>query len=260
MVPAQSDYGQDTAGTAAGWPDEPSRRFGDSGPEWQPDYPAPSWSPAGPAALPVEDGRSPVSAAGGPGGPGSEEDTCPLPVISPDKPSALGLPVEPGGPQPAGVQQGDPQQGALARGPFEPFGRPADTPPPASSAQGIVPAAQLGPVSAPARAKLDQINDLYLTAEAIGEDVLVEHFDEVSQRQRQLIKEYFNQAGVGADLRSQAGDGHAQNGASLSGRAGPGEDSDGALHQQRVDPPAVLIADGFQLSSHSESERPVQRG
>jgi hypothetical protein len=112
------------------------------------------------------------------------------------------MPVEHGGPRPVGVQQGgpqpgrvqqddveqgelqqgDPQQGALSRGPFEPFGRLADPPPPASTAQGIVPAAQLGPVSAPARAKLDQINDLYLTAEAIGEDALVEHFDDVSQR------------------------------------------------------------------------------
>jgi hypothetical protein len=52
-------------------------------------------------------------------------------------------------------------------------------------------------VLAPARAKLDQIKDLYLTAEAIGEDALGKHFDEVSERQRQLIREYFNQAGVG---------------------------------------------------------------
>jgi hypothetical protein len=37
---------------------------------------------------------------------------------------------------------------------------------------------------APAQAKLDQIKDLYLTAEAIGEDALVRHFEEVSSRQR----------------------------------------------------------------------------
>jgi hypothetical protein len=42
--------------------------------------------------------------------------------------------------------------------------------------------------------KLDQIKDLYLTAEAIGEDALSQHFDQVSERQRQLIKEYFDQA------------------------------------------------------------------
>jgi len=42
-------------------------------------------------------------------------------------------------------------------------------------------------------AKLEQIKDLYLTAEAIGEDALDKHFDQVSDKQRQLIKEYFDQ-------------------------------------------------------------------
>ncbi len=41
---------------------------------------------------------------------------------------------------------------------------------------------------------MDQIKDLYLTAEAIGEDALDQHFQLVSDRQRQLIKEYFDQA------------------------------------------------------------------
>jgi hypothetical protein len=40
---------------------------------------------------------------------------------------------------------------------------------------------------------MDQIKDLYLTAEAIGEDALDQHFQLVSERQRQLIKEYFDQ-------------------------------------------------------------------
>jgi len=44
-----------------------------------------------------------------------------------------------------------------------------------------------------ARAKLDQLKDLYLTAEAIGEDALMRHFDEVSQRQHDLIRDYFKQ-------------------------------------------------------------------
>lgn len=52
-------------------------------------------------------------------------------------------------------------------------------------------------VPAPAPAKLDQIKDLYLTAEAIGEDALVKHFEEVSSRQRALIREYFEQSGFG---------------------------------------------------------------
>jgi len=45
-----------------------------------------------------------------------------------------------------------------------------------------------------AAARLDQIKDLYVTAEAIGEDGLGKHFDQVSQRQRELIKEYFEQS------------------------------------------------------------------
>ena len=46
-----------------------------------------------------------------------------------------------------------------------------------------------------AGAKLEQIKDLYLTAEAIGEDALVRNFDEVSQRQRDLTGEYFKLPG-----------------------------------------------------------------
>jgi Tat protein secretion system quality control protein TatD with DNase activity len=45
-----------------------------------------------------------------------------------------------------------------------------------------------------AQAKLDQIKDLYLTAEAIGEVNLDKHFDQVSQRQRELIREFFESA------------------------------------------------------------------
>ena len=45
---------------------------------------------------------------------------------------------------------------------------------------------------APSAAKMDQIKDLYLTAEAIGEDALDKHFQLVSDRQRQLIREYFS--------------------------------------------------------------------
>jgi len=48
-----------------------------------------------------------------------------------------------------------------------------------------------------AAAKLDQIKDLYLTAEAIGEEALTKHFDEVSERQRQLIREFFERSGPG---------------------------------------------------------------
>ncbi len=51
-------------------------------------------------------------------------------------------------------------------------------------------------VWSPAAIKMDQIKDLYLTAEAIGEDALDKNFELVSDRQRQLIREYFNQLGA----------------------------------------------------------------
>jgi hypothetical protein len=51
--------------------------------------------------------------------------------------------------------------------------------------------------SVAAQVKLEQIKDLYLTAEAIGEDALVKHFDQLSERQRELIREYFEQAKLG---------------------------------------------------------------
>ncbi|HXP20836.1 MAG TPA: hypothetical protein VN840_14430 [Streptosporangiaceae bacterium] len=44
---------------------------------------------------------------------------------------------------------------------------------------------------------MNQIKDLYLTAEAIGDDALARHFEVVSERQRQLIREYFDQAVAG---------------------------------------------------------------
>ena len=50
-----------------------------------------------------------------------------------------------------------------------------------------------------AEEKLDQIKDLLITAEAIGEANLDRHFDRVSQRQRELIREFFDQAMPGQD-------------------------------------------------------------
>jgi hypothetical protein len=41
---------------------------------------------------------------------------------------------------------------------------------------------------------LEQIKDLYLTAEAIGDEALDKHFDQVTQRQRELINEFFERS------------------------------------------------------------------
>jgi hypothetical protein len=47
--------------------------------------------------------------------------------------------------------------------------------------------------------RLDQIKDFYLTAEAIGEQNVDKHFDELLAQQRELISEYFKKsAGRGA--------------------------------------------------------------
>jgi hypothetical protein len=93
---------------------------------------------------------------------------------------------------------------AAPRGPFEPARpsqphRPASItgsvePPPASFTPtgAVPPPPRLMPDAA--AAKLDQIKDLYLTAEAIGEDALDKHFDQVSLRQRELIREFFERS------------------------------------------------------------------
>jgi len=101
-----------------------------------------------------------------------DDDTAPLPVILPDR-------------TPEEVAQS-----ARMRDPFEPMGRSAP-PLPRRVPQGDPSAS--GVVEAPTSAKMDQIKDLYLTAEAIGEDALSKHFQQVSDRQRELIREYFDQ-------------------------------------------------------------------
>lgn len=102
-----------------------------------------------------------------------------------------------------------------ARGPFEPLVSSAD---PAGAAASGVPPAVPGAVApdvtrtdqAPNAAgpddpreatlrdrarKLEQIKDLYLTAEAIGEANVDKHFDQLLAQQRELISEYFRQPG-----------------------------------------------------------------
>jgi hypothetical protein len=94
-----------------------------------------------------------------------------------------------------------PAQVDRPRGPFE-AAQPArptsitgsvQPPPPEAAAAG--PAAPAGrAMTEAANAKLEQIKDLYLTAEAIGEDALDKHFEQVSKRQRELIREFFQRS------------------------------------------------------------------
>jgi hypothetical protein len=96
------------------------------------------------------------------------------------------------------------------RGPFEPLVSSAD---PAgavrAAAQGGTQAAvpetglagprEASEETAYGRArKLEQIKDLYLTAEAIGEANVDKHFDQLLSQQRELISEYFRQPGPAA--------------------------------------------------------------
>jgi hypothetical protein len=56
--------------------------------------------------------------------------------------------------------------------------------------------------------RLDQIKDFYLTAEAIGEQNVDKHFDQLLAQQRELIGEYFEQSSAtrpGDGLTAQAG-------------------------------------------------------
>jgi hypothetical protein len=145
------------------------------------DGPVPSSVAASlPAARPAEGGED-------------ETDTAPLPVILP---GATAVPR--------------PEVLTAPRGPFE----PARVEPPASTA-GLAPenTAVPAPVDAAvpepaepadklpqaASEKLDEIKDLLITAEAIGEANLDRHFDRVSQRQRELIREFFDKAMPGRE-------------------------------------------------------------
>jgi len=135
---------------------------------------------------------------------GPDDDTAPMPVILRG--------VDPRGREPAG-QEPSPPAGNRMRGPFEPPGR-TDPPPTGGSAVGQAPRVPPDAKGLPGRTSaatstvsqgratvwesasstMDQIKDLYLTAEAIGEDALDKHFNQVSDRQRKLIREYFDQA------------------------------------------------------------------
>jgi hypothetical protein len=110
-----------------------------------------------------------------------ETDTVPIPVV-------LHAATDAG-------SSGAPE--ARLRAPFEPA-QPSQQ----NGHSELESAEEQGPTDglpAAAAAKLDQIKDLLLTAEAIGEQNLDQHFEQVSQRQRELIREFFDQARPSGD-------------------------------------------------------------
>jgi len=135
--------------------------------------------PAAASGRAAADGDGPVPSAA-PDSQQDEVDTFPMPVILPGA-TAVARPDD---------------AAERPRGPFEParssqHDTPAEPEPPADES-----AASLPPGAA---AKLDQIKDLLLTAEAIGEHNLDKHFDQVSQRQRELIRQFFEEAAPGRE-------------------------------------------------------------
>jgi len=128
-------------------------------------------------------------------GVGPDDDTTPLPVILPDQPPPVSVvPDSFAAPDPRPQPVASPDTvgtstaGERVRGPFEPVERAG------SQRAASSPPSREEERSSGAAAKLNQIKDLYLTAEAIGDDALDRNFDVVSDRQRQLIREYFEQA------------------------------------------------------------------
>jgi hypothetical protein len=131
------------------------------------------------------------------------------------------------------------------RGPFEPLlssSGTAGAPPGAAGQQPGTDRAQPPrdehlelPEQARAR-KLEQLKDLYLTAEAIGEQNVDKHFDQLLAQQRELISEYFRQSaaaqpgGTGA-RDSQAAETEPQH----QQTGGPGTPPDGV--SVRTEPP-----------------------
>jgi hypothetical protein len=86
------------------------------------------------------------------------------------------------------------------RGPFEtllPSGGTSIATEEAEQAQRPPDAVRDESAEAPERArarKLEQLKDLYLTAEAIGEQNVDKHFDQLLAQQRELISDYFRQS------------------------------------------------------------------
>lgn len=190
----------------------------------------------------------PAAQAPLPGGTGDEDDTIPLPVITGTGPPGPDVhrdePVALGGPEPGLAVEPSPARAPASiwlppTGP-EPAAEWAEIPPGAEpvvardallaeplafgAAQALIRAAD-SLLRAPADAlpgsaqeKMEQIKELYLTAEAIGEDALTKHFEQLSQRQHDLIREFFEKAGLGAnDAAAKRGGDSAPDNAPLPG-------------------------------------------
>ncbi len=150
-----------------------------------------------------------------------------------------------------------------ARGPFEPLVSSNGPPAAGIPAPGVAPAAEVPAAPAPrsegrvgrhvapetagsdgledsavARArKLEQIKDFYLTAEAIGEQNVGKHFDQLLAQQRELISEYFKQPNA-----AQPDDGRTVPAApGVQAQSGPDSGDSGQASSQPEPTPRVVI-------------------
>jgi hypothetical protein len=149
-----------------------------------------------------------------------DDDTSPIPVISdPGQPLSdprLSKPV----PAPEPFSVWEPRRSKPVPAPesfsvWEPAPKPSLEPGRDGASDEVYQPAHAEPPPAATQEKIEQIKDLYLTAEAIGDDALGKHFDQLRQRQRSLIREFFEKAGLGStDTPTPLGGDSAQNGAS----------------------------------------------
>jgi hypothetical protein len=101
---------------------------------------------------------------------------------------------------------GSPRRAPAYDGPVEPPSPPAAAAPPrAGTARAAAPRSP-----GEKEEKLEQLKDLYMTVEAIGDENVGKHFDELLRRQRELINGYFKETGIGD---SASGSGASSSGA-----------------------------------------------
>ncbi len=91
------------------------------------------------------------------------------------------------------------------RGPFEPLVSSADPRPQQTPGTASADGQEYTQAS-----KLEQIKDLYLTAEAIGEANVDKHFDHLLTQQRELISDYFKQSNAARPEGGGAGQAEAE--------------------------------------------------
>jgi hypothetical protein len=149
-----------------------------------------------------------------------DDDTSPIPVIR-DSGQPLSDPRRSERvPAPEPFPVWEPRRGTSVPAPesfsvWEPAPKPSLEHGRDSASDEVYQPAHAEPPPAATQEKIEQIKDLYLTAEAIGDDALGKNFDQLRQRQRSLIREFFEKAGLGSTgTPTPLGGDSAQNGAS----------------------------------------------